>query len=407
MNYNDLPSLCCKRMNVNIKKLTVPLIERSEEMQSWLLQFCDDSRPQAVELLLRLQFVSRDAYSEWLKKAIASTVHVESAVYSVRKFADDVECIWDESGKCHLRPAGSLGSEDLVQSTIANIRKDCSVFLLDHPDIDTLRNKRIKKILLLDDSIGSGNRVASFLQRMLKNKSFLSWWSYNRVEFNVISFARMLEAEEVICGRLPGANRKPRKYPATSKIRFLSHLAYRQQGLEQRWGPSAKYLISLCSDQEGIPEKWQWGYEATMANTVFYHSVPNNLPGILWYQSDNWQPLFPNRSFPTWLSSLLEGCAGKWNPDGLDNLNGVDSNCDKLLALVKRGVRREPKMAWDVGLDIHVVNQLMLKMRSLGLVTTNNRITEAGRSFLKTRTADQSAPQFDWSLYIPKTWCAD
>jgi hypothetical protein len=302
-----------------------------------------------------------------------------------------------------------MGSEDLVQSVVANIKKNDNAMLFDHPAIDVLRSEKIRNVLLLDDSIGSGERVAGFLKRMTKHESFLSWWSYNRINFYIISFARIIEAEEAIYEWLPGANQKPRKHPTSTKLHFHSHFAYKQKNYRQRWGPSWRDLIALCSGQANVPANRRLGFGNTMANTVFYHSVPNNIPGILWFHSkDNeWNALFPQRSLPVWVTDLLERRISISAPNKSEVIDDIDENDVRILDLVRRGIRSETRLAWDMGLDVHLVNHLMLEMRTRGLVSLQNRMTEAGRSFLRKRAANSPPRMHDWSLYVPKSWCAD
>ena len=279
-------------MNVRPKELTYSQAESSPEIQNWLASF-DEDRAVAIETLLRLRFISRDDFSEWLKQAILSGAPGKTALFAVRKLTNSLRPAWDSKGDFEDRPSYSLGSEDLVQSVIANLAKDNQEKLFDHPGIALLRAERIANVVLLDDSIGTGERVESFIQSMFMDRHFLSWWSYGKIRIVVIAFARTREAEERIRSGLPGSNHGVRKYPSASKIRFVSHFAYERDNLPQRWGENYQRIVDFCDQQKNVPSFFRRGFGGSMSNTVFYHSVPDNLPGCLWFQDSSSNALFP------------------------------------------------------------------------------------------------------------------
>ena len=192
------------RMTIQLKRLTSERIERSPEIQAWLEPF-SENRTLAIDMLLHLRFVSRDTYAEWLKAVIEDIREEKIALFAVRKFGSEVKTIWDEEGKYPFRPAKSLGSEDLVQSVIANLAKDNGDTIFDHPDVDTLRDQKVHQFVLIDDSIGSGQRVKRYLERLFSNKTILSWWSYGRFRIIIIAFARVQESAETVMEGIPGS----------------------------------------------------------------------------------------------------------------------------------------------------------------------------------------------------------
>jgi hypothetical protein len=387
------------------KSLRIEQIAQSSQIQDWLAQFAS-GRDVAIELLMRLRFIGRDVYAEWLKTKLTSVVDGAAAVYVVRRLPPSVRSLWNSDGECSVRPPESAGSEDLVFSIVANLLKDPESTIVDHPSLEVLRETRIRQIILLDDSIGSGKRVADFIRRMTSHSSFLSWWSYGKIHLTVIAYSRMVEADETIIESLPGSERGLRTHPKSSKIRIVSNELHRKSFLQKRWGASAQLIKSLCLGETRIPSNRRLGYGDSMANVVFYHSVPNNIPGVLWFQNDDWNALFPARSLPAWVTSLLEAEAPRnLRVDGAPHVEIPDSATD-LLRLVKRGIRKEITLAWRVGLDRGVVQGLMLQMRSRGLVNSSNRITQAGHSFLMARQHLPRNIDVDYNLYVPSKWCA-
>jgi hypothetical protein len=388
------------------KSLTYPQIVGCEAIQKWLAQFDHEFYPVAIEMLCRLKFISRDVYSLWLKTALDKFAGDPIALFAVRKFDPTIQCIWDQEGNALQRPAESQGSEDLVMSVIANMKKGKAGSLFDHPDIETIRSHKIQKVVLLDDSMGSGKRVADFIKRMMTHRSFLSWWSYGKVRIEILSYSRTMESENAIRSSLVGSNHHARTFPACTKIEFYGHDAYQRNNYIQRWGRGYQRILDLCDNTKQIRRERRRGYGKSMANTIFYHSVPNNVPGVLWFESAKWHALFPQRTFPGWLEELLEGSTRVTQQNAASSEAHVDRESISILAAVRLGARNENSIAWNIGLDRKVVANLMLSLRGRGLLTIKNRLTCAGRSCLKRYENSQNEACTEFNLYMPKSWCA-
>ena len=386
-----------------LKNLSSPKIDASPEIRAWLSQFPEVQRAAARLLLSHLQFVSRDAYAEWLRGAISSLPRGQIyALYSVRKLNVAQSCFWNESGEPVARPGASLGSEDLVYSLISNVVRSSSGALLDHPSLSELKNGKIHNYVLIDDSIGSGERVAGFINAMLQHPTFLSWWSFGWIKIHVLSFSRPREAEAKIISEIRGSDHGKRKFRKSDKLEFTSEMVYERNWYEARWGREYKSIIDLCEQRTEI-SRWEClGYGDVMANLVFYHSVPDNIPGMLWCCDSKWQGLMPNRAMPDWLLALLDS-----EIDGATTGNGVANEVLKLLELIKRGVRSTHSIALRLHVDHKYAVGLLLQAKSLGLVTSQNRLTATGLDHLRQSAQSVTLPSWDHSLYIPSSWCAD
>lgn len=391
------------------KRLNLAAIKNSKEINAWISQFPTENREAAKYLLMNLRFVTRDDYSNWLKSALESLPANELyAIYAVRKAetkkakekVKKIDCLWDENGNVVNRPGTTLGSEDLVYSLISNVVRSNKMRFFDHPSLVTLKTKKIHNIVLIEDSIGSGNRVSGFIKSIITHKSFRSWWSLGFITIRVLSFARTLESEKGIIATTPGSNHGIRKYPVSSKIRFISKIVYSKEWLKGRWGQKHDIILNLCKSKAEIL-KMPCGYDDVMCNIVFYHSVPNNIPGVLFECNNEWRPLFPGRSVPTWLTSLLDN----------QPLFSED-DMGRLLSLIKSGVRRRSSLALRMDYDYEILAEMLRKVIESGLVSSNRRITEAGIRALRQRTGrtdsrQKSLQKADFALYIPKSWCAD
>ena len=385
-----------------LKNLSPAKIDASPEIQAWLSQFPEVQRTTAKLLLSHLQFVSRDAYSAWLPRVVSALPSGKTyALYSVRKL-DDGSPLWNDEGDIVARPGDSLGSEDLVYSLVANLTRANPQTLLDHSSLTELRDKKVHDYLLIDDSIGSGDRVSGFINAMLSHPTFLSWWSFGLVKIHVVSFARPREAEAKIIAKIKGSDHGERKFRKSSKVEFTSEMVYETDWLEGRWGENHQQVIQLCRSQTKI-QKWaRLGYGEVLANIVFYHSVPNNIPGVLWFTNEKWQGLMSGRAMPDWLLTLIDQTP-------LVASEGATSKSDEvaqLLALIKRGVRSSRSIAARLGVDHKYAVGLLGGAQEMGLLTPQVRLTTAGLDILKHADSNRVLPVWDRSLYIPSSWCA-
>lgn len=390
-------------MKIAYDRLTLEMIEHSPEIGQWLSQFPDDREPTALDVLLKLQFIRRDVYTEWLKQQLSAIPDGgPCALYAVRKFEGAIESYWDADGNPPGRPAESQGSEELVQSVLGNLRKVGNERFLDHPSIGVLKESRVRNIVLIDDSIGSGQRVADFIDLLMKSKTILSWWSYGLIQIHVVAFIRTHKAEEMIRKYLPGSDHHQRVYRKSEKLHFVGHHHFNDEEFELRWGANSTQIINLCDSVEAIPTWAQRGYGSVMSNQVFYHSVPDNTPGILWNAENGWVPLMPNRSFPSWLANLL---AGQQVAGTTGGNSPVNRSLLSVLLAAQKGIRAKRSISRAIGLDSKVTDGLVEKAQAAGFLNQSNRLTATGKQTIWDSRNERRILEFDRSLYVPTKWC--
>jgi len=388
-------------MTVTLKSFSLTAVQNSHEIQDWLKQFPVPQRSTAVDLVLKLKFVPGDVYSDWLKKTLLN-LDGRFAVYAVRKFVgDDPHILWDAKGECARHVIRSSGSEDLVRSVFRSLLRLEPRRFFDHPSLKQLRESRPDEIVLLDDSIGSGKRTLDYINAMLGNPTFLSWWSYGRIKFHVISFLRNDDSRQSIIRKMPGSDHATRRYPKSSKVSFSSYKVYRATSLREHWGSRFESILDLCESTTEVPKSRRLGFGDTMSNVIFYHSVPNNIPGLLWFNSQKWQALFPSRVLPSWAQRLLEGSTSNLRQDALSK------EMITLLSQIKRGVRVKSSLSREVGLDLPIIAELLTSAQESGFLTQAFRLTKRGDQLVKESSRHVRVQIFDRSLYIPKKWSVD
>lgn len=387
-----------------MKHLSREMIDRSPEIQAWLRQFAEADRTTAAELLMRLSFCTRDAYASWLAQQVVALGAEHCALYAVRRLPTNQVSLWSPAGRIVHRTATARGSEDFVMSIVAQLKRVDEEKYVDHPSIRTLRSRRIKTIVFLDDSVGSGERVGSYARRFFKNASILSWWSYGKIHLHIFAMMRSEEGEQEIMERIPGGEHPARIFRKSAKVTFHGPFTYSGSGVHHRWGSQSEEILSLCKRTTQIPANRRKGYGGVMANLVFYHSVPNNIPGVLHVSNARWRALFPGRSFPAWLSNLLDDAA----PRSTERQEGEIASGTLLaaLALIKKGLTREVGLGRQLGVSSSHLSQVLASGVAAGLLTPAFRLTKRGLDVVVQNRRLKEAPLFDRSLYIPQSWCA-
>ncbi len=387
-----------------LKQLSIEKIETSYEITQWLTQFSDSEQSFAKLILSKLIFVSRDEYTKWLLKAISSLPNNHKyALFSVRKLPKENHILWDSQGEIVDRPGCSLGSEDLVYSIISNLVRSNKDFLIEHPSLNELKRHKIHNYILIDDAIGSGDRVSEFINAMLSNPTFLSWWSLGIIKFTLLSFARTQGSECNIINKIRGSDHGIRKFRKSDKINFISEIVYNEKWLETRWGKQYDEVINLCHKKKQIKLWARLGYGEVLSNIIFYHSVPNNIPGMLWFTNKKWQGLMPDRAIPSWLLDLIENDYKQ----EISASSPLSPEILKLLTLIKRGMRDKKSLALRLNIDCSYVENLIQYSETLGLLTTQKRLTKVGLDLLIASKHIENNNVWDFSLYIPESWCAD
>lgn len=395
-------------MPPTFQTLTLNQIDSSPEIAAWLSQFqCEEDKLTAKQMLLRLRFVSSDRLSLWLRQTLDEFPTDEKrAIFAVRKLVDkkDGKLIYfDEQGLPPKRPSGSQGSEDLINSIISNYLKDANLsqVFFDHPSLETMRSEKIRHLILIDDSIGSGSRVAEFITALLANKTFRSWWSFGWIKITLLSYARNISADKLVYQRVPENDKRARKFKNRDKISFKSAYVYTSDWMQQNWGEKYEEIYQLCISTTAISKNYRLGYKNSFSNVIFLHSVPNNIPGSLHFNNPpKWNALMPYRSMPVWLISLLNSTviASKCYQEGLP------LELTNLLQLIKAGIRTEPSLALRLNLDVLYARKLVEQAISLGLLTQQKYLTPYAQDILYKLKNQAPVEKFNYELYIPSSW---
>jgi hypothetical protein len=163
----------------------VSLLE-SERGIRWLDQFTSTERGAAIELADSLDLVSHQQFETGLETTLARLVSDlgagEYAAFAVRELrpaelidlpgGNYLGSLDDKKFRPRAVGPGGVGSEGRIAQLIRNLARQHIV--LDHPSIRAMTTRKIRHIILVDDFIGSGDRVATFLSHICKHPTIRS-----------------------------------------------------------------------------------------------------------------------------------------------------------------------------------------------------------------------------------------
>jgi len=354
----------------------------------WLSQFEGEDKISAKELLASLTLVSHLEFERSVDRLIRNVAAGSSgpvALFAVRETeVTGGRSLLEQTVDAVPRGA-EIGSEGRVAAIIRGIaRSDRSKFL-NHPNLAELRSSNCRKIILVDDFIGSGKRTTDYLDAIWRSRTIKSWWSRQFIKFEVVAYAGANIGEKLV--------KKHKTKPTIQLVRDCPTLNTLPILIEAR-----DDLRELCEiyGQKTSKRAMSLGYRGTAALLVFEHGCPNNAPAILWAPSTAakpWVSLFPSRSvlpdeqsaFPPEIvrrdavnvlvaagQSHLARSGGLAKPEPLGN--------DVLitLALIAKRVRRLDAFSYATGLPRAECISLLENCVRWGLITLTNRLTREG-----------------------------
>ena len=386
---------------------STPLSE-SQHGLNWLNQFDVDDKEIAKLFLDNLELVGSSKFREEINNLL--DVHVKlnknSALFAVRKLSENETYFNSKSLKNSKVNALSLGantgSEAIVSNIIRSFCKSKNYRCLNHPDIGKMRNRKSRKIYLVDDLIGTGDRVLKFIKHIKTCRTLLSWFSYGLIDITIICYACTESAHKKVEKELKKFFNKIKivQYTKCTTLSIngldLGKAELRKQLIKEMLQMILKYSL-----KGNIDSRYWNGYEKCNAMIAFQHGCPNNVPGILWCsgKQNSWNPLFPNRVvlpqqgglFPNDLTNfeILKNFEKFSNIDltSFKNRLILDTKFKKLLIILELCMRKKRKitsLCHYTKLSHTEVKSLLEHCINMSWLEANSfKLTERGQSELK------------------------
>lgn len=359
---------------------------------AWLENFLDDERPMAQMLIDSLDLVGQDRLRNGvhgLVTRLSQVLRTPIALVPVREVVAGYRYYkGDRNAKANIMLKHSLpGSEAIIANIATGLRRELESggSFTAAPSLSNLRDAKCRAILFLDDFSGSGDRIIAFDNAFRRHPTMQSWLSYGLLQIHVAAFAITNDAEQRLKRHFGQNNVHPLHICPT----FAS----------QKWTPSEEKAIKALCRKYYCPKVsvGPFGYNNGKALMAFSHSVPNNIPPILWQKDspavNNWNRFFAKKAVPDELSSIfgdtspfekaeqvlhrlgqIRLVSGGWR----NAATGDTTKILMVLAAVARRPRSFSRILELTGLSSLEVERMLNACRGWKLVGPTNRITDAG-----------------------------
>jgi hypothetical protein len=379
----------------------------TERGQRWLSGFDLEDREAASRLVWALTLVSYSAFQRDLSNRILNAAQLFNfpvALFAAREmkskdlseFLERLSSTGQSSTMNAVASGNDLGSEARVAATIRSLCKAHPGPLLNHPNIEQMRSAQCKAIIVVDDLIGSGNRVREFMGALWASRTIRSWWSREDIKFVLVSYAVTEEGAKSVT--------KLKYAPSLDYNRVcptLSSLPWSRERKAELSDLCIKYGTKLAA------RRFILGFQGSAALLVFEHGCPNNVPAILWAgpkKGEVWESLFPEKTvlpaegsaFPPEILrrdpiSLLVDIGQKELAARIQKAPPVSPETLLILAYAGKRVRKSGALSFATGLSEEECKRLIQLCVEWGFLTTRFRLTSAGAAELE---AAQRADRF-------------
>lgn len=304
-----------------------------------------------------------------------------------------------------------VGSEGIIAQFLSQFSREHPKALF-HPTVAKCIECEVRRFVLVTDLVGSGERTTDWLQAAWRTATLRSWHSYGLLRFEIVAFAATDRGEEVV-----------RSHPSGPQVRYCLSCPSIDSAFQVK---EAQQIRDLCLryDPMGPDPQESFGHRGTASLIAFAHSIPNNVPRLLFKSGDNWRPLFRERV----TRDRFEETDGDAELDSqkLERLREK-----RLAAAVRRQVKREnlrrtllflaasaraPRTAAAIsrktGLSIDEVTRMQDLSIRAGWTDSQGRLTDGGHRELKyarkaskvrksSRLPGSDAPYYPQSLRAP------
>lgn len=402
-------------------------------VRGWLGQFELADQAVAAELLDDIRFVNQVEFVEHLRALVlrrGRAVDGAIGLYAERELNHrggvPHRLFKETEGKVKraygagpeaVRPLRAydqdVGSEGIVAQLISEVCRQFPTKFVSHPGPDQIRKKCVRRIIIVTDFIGSGNRALRYLGAAWKVRSVRSWVSSKQktgLRMEVLAYSATRSGRWSV--------ESHRSQPEVHLVRGCSTIREMSD-----WQKRLR-LTRLCRqyDPAGKGGEEALGYEGAGALIAFAHGVPNNAPRILHASGKSWVPLFPARvtaatrqSFPDdendasmiakKLVAMRQSCLAK-----VSWLEGIQPHLRVpllVLAALARAPRDTEVISSRTGLTILDVDDAVWHAFRMGWIDGRRRLTERGHAELKSArrssTSEEALPEPAEMPYYPNS----
>ncbi|HHQ4309214.1 TPA: phosphoribosyltransferase-like protein [Serratia fonticola] len=375
-------------------------LDKTQRAINWLSQFHEDDQPFASLLLKKIQWVSAYDFETSISDHIklideslegATALFVEREVLLGEMVYTSSESKPRRAKGCSFEPIKSIdsnhevGSEGILNTIATSISRSNSQKYHHFPSAEKIRERKIRKIIIMTDTIGTGSQLYSYLSCFWRVPSIRSWVSSGFIKFYVVCYAASESGVDYA-----------QSHPTRPDVIYSRICPTIQNSFPRE--EQAK-IYEICKKYNPVKNGGQigaLGYGGISALILYSHGLPNNAPSILYKRSSKWTPLFRGRTSIDVKAYLPTGFAKVDDSEYLKimgekrlsisrKLGDLDDYARKvvlLLASLNRSPRSKIAIASRTGLSLITVSNILVKLTYLEWIDAHYRITDEGHFLL-------------------------
>lgn len=353
--------------------------------KAWLNQFPFIEQEVGRQLLRSLRLVSSTQFEMEVSCKVAELVNQRNnenfALFSVTEALSD-----EDDTDTPRRSPGS--SADRVKHINENLARVFGPRVQANPTVHSMRAQRIKNIVLIEDFIGTGKRISTYLRDVM-HPTLKSWISYKWTKLWIVCYGGLDSGIRKVIqnGYALDDNRVRLVTPAQRAGQFLSPL-----------------MKTFCKTYAARTRR-PWiplGFGDGAVGMIFEHGCPNNAPVVLWSKGKKFNPLFPERGIPPelkpafsqedlnrpaqilWESSQYRLAIAMLREPKLERHQDSQWRLLLMLGLASRSRWDDSKIASTLGIPVaNVIEQRLVAYRLNMLDSQTHILTEFGRGLLE------------------------
>ena len=395
----------------------MPVTLRSTEAaEQFLSQFDFSDAALASSLVDSLILVSHEELHAglWAElKSLAADTDRPLALFAAREASSTpyFDTVDRQRRPSAVAEGGKVGSEGPVANLIRDFARSYGPGkVLDHPHIESMRATKVRRLVVVDDIIGSGHRLTSFVRWLSRDVTIKSWLSYGLVRFIVVAFA--------------ATDRGITLVKNVNSVAAVNYNRLAEHGRAIWTDRERKEYISLCHRyaQRTSRPFWPLGFESEMTMLVFQHKCPNTAPALIWAHSKDWHALIggrPEFAFEEWPKNLdeadkLRRALAYLRQTSLSELHWMKYVSPMarlrflLLAAISKRRLQTTLLSAIAGVSVSACEQMLRECRRFGWITAAHRITEAGLAELgharQLRLLPDEEVRLTGDIYVPKSY---
>ena len=364
------------------------------------MNFNQSEREMATALIDEILLVSRDAFYRGMRSLIDNILKEQSdsnypvALYAERDVNRDNVRVYPLFQDSEIGRAMGPGVAPIIvnpdnqevgsEGAIANLITDyCRLnfnLAIPHPGPDDMRSRKVKRIVIVTDFIGSGERIWKMLEAFRVVATIRSWRSYGLIDFWVVAYS----GTEVGLKRVRTSRLQP-------TVRIVTGCPTIQGIFE---APIEVKVTELCN-RYPVRKRYPLGFKNTGALIAFAHGMPNNAPPILHSSYRGWTPLFKGRS-TTEAEAVISEHTTEMSIERIEKLLCIRNAREYLddprnrrwvktmvvLSALESGTRKVEAISAQLWLPLSEVQQILINTKIACWTNEHNSLTPLGRQEL-------------------------